>query len=267
MKRKNTERSNSRLLLVLAPFAKFKTTSPASRFHRKPKERPVAEKPDVLFNDGELIVFNKPAGLLSIRDPRHPHERTALDAAIELLKGGRVFPVHRLDKETSGVLIVAKTPAAQRKMSVIMRERRVRKIYLALVKGEVKKNNKIDLPILRTPSGKVRIDKAGKPSLTVYRIRRRFPGYTLLEVEPKTGRTHQIRVHLARVGHPVVNDRVYGNRRTLKIEREGAEPFTTKRLMLHSSDVLFTYWRTGRSLHMRAPLPESFERVLEKLTG
>jgi 23S rRNA pseudouridine1911/1915/1917 synthase len=227
----------------------------------------VVETPEILFNDGELIVFNKPDGLLSIRDPRHPHERTALDAASELLKGAKVFPVHRLDKETSGVLIVARTPAAQRKMSGIMRERKVRKIYLALVKGEVKKNNKIDLPILRTPSGKVRIDKTGKPSLTVYRIRRRFPGYTLLEVEPKTGRTHQIRVHLARVGHPVVNDRVYGNRRTLRIEREGEEPFTSKRIMLHSSDVLFTYWKSGDSLHLRAPLPPSFEQVLEKLSG
>jgi 23S rRNA pseudouridine1911/1915/1917 synthase len=224
------------------------------------------EPVDILFNDSELIVVNKPAGLLSIRDPRHPHERTALDVAIDLLKGGGVFPVHRLDKETSGVLVVAKTPAAQRKMGRIMRERSVRKIYLALVKGEVKRNNKIDLPILRTPSGKVRIDKAGKPSLTVYRIRRRYPGYTMLEVEPKTGRTHQIRVHLARVGHPVVNDRVYGNRRTLRIEREGEEPFTSKRLMLHSSDVLFTYWKTGKSLHLRAPLPESFELVLEMLT-
>jgi 23S rRNA pseudouridine1911/1915/1917 synthase len=226
----------------------------------------VAGDPDILFDNDELIVLNKPAGLLAIRDPRHPRERTALDAASERLKGSKVFPVHRLDRETSGVLIVAKTPAAQRKMSAIMRERKVRKIYLALVKGEVKKSNKIDLPILRTPSGKVRIDKAGKPSLTVYRIRRPYPGYTLLEVEPKTGRTHQIRAHLARVGHPVVNDRVYGNRRTFRIEREGDEPFTSKRLMLHSSDVLFTYWRTGGSLHLRAPLPRSFEEVLERLT-
>jgi 23S rRNA pseudouridine1911/1915/1917 synthase len=227
----------------------------------------VVENQDILFNDSELIVFNKPAGLLSIRDPRHPRERTALDVASELLKGGRVFPVHRLDKETSGILIVAKNPSAQRKMSGIMRERKIRKIYLALVKGEVRRNNKIDLPILRTPSGKVAIDKTGKPSLTVYRIRRGFPGYTLLEVEPKTGRTHQIRVHLARVGHPVVNDRVYGNRRTLRIEREGEEPFASKRLMLHSSDVLFTYWRSGNSLHLRAPLPRSFDEVLEELTG
>jgi len=227
----------------------------------------MVEKPEILFNDSELIVFNKPAGLLSIRDPRHPRERTVLDAAGELLEGAKVFPVHRLDKETSGILIAAKTPLAQRKMSGIIQERRIRKIYLALVKGEVKRNNKIDLPILRTPSGKVSIDKTGKPSLTVYRIRRRFHGFTMLEVEPKTGRTHQIRAHLARVGHPVLNDRVYGNRRTLVIERAGEEPFTSKRLMLHCGDVLFTYWKTGKTLHLRAPLPASFNEVIERLPG
>ena len=88
-----------------------------------------AENPEILFNDSELIVFNKPAGLLSIRDPRHPRERTVLDAASELLKGVKVFPVHRLDKETSGILIAAKTPLAQRKMSGIIQDRRIRKVY------------------------------------------------------------------------------------------------------------------------------------------
>ncbi|MFH1824271.1 MAG: RNA pseudouridine synthase [Candidatus Firestonebacteria bacterium] len=146
------------------------------------------DTPNIIFNDKNLLVFNKPSGLLSIRDHRHPDEKTIIDIACEYLKVREVYPVHRIDKGASGILIITKTPYAQKKMSDIIYRRQMRKIYLALVTGEVEKDGKIDLPILRTKSGKVRIDQKGKPAFTIYRVRERYKGYTLLEVEPKTGR-------------------------------------------------------------------------------
>lgn len=218
--------------------------------------------PGIIFEDSNLLVFNKPSGLLSIRDPKHAKEKTALDAAVEYLSGARVFPVHRIDRDTSGVLIIAKDRETQTKISDMLATQKVRKLYLALVKGEVKGPGQVTLPILKGSSGKVKISKEGKKSLTLYRIRKKFKGYTLLEVEPKTGRTHQIRIHMASIGKPLAYDHVYGDRKALVLPREGQEPFSTKRLTLHASDAMFMYWKIHRSLHLRAPLPEDFKEIL-----
>lgn len=218
--------------------------------------------PNIIFNDENLLILNKPSGLLSIRDHKHPNEKTAIDFACEFLKVKQVYPVHRIDKDTSGVLIVAKTPYAQKNMSDIIYRRQMRKIYLALVTGEVRKDGKINLPVLRTKSGKVKIDKKGKLAFTIYRIKKRFKGYTLLEVEPKTGRTHQIRVHLASIGHPLAYDRVYGSRKPLIIEKDGKEVLKTKRLTLHCSEVMFKYCWTNKLLNLKAEIPVDFKEIL-----
>jgi 23S rRNA pseudouridine1911/1915/1917 synthase len=221
--------------------------------------------PEILFEDINLLVFNKPSGLLSIRDNKHPKEKSAIDAAMEHLDGAQVFPVHRIDKDTSGVLIVAKNRETQTKMTDIIMEQKMRKLYLAIVKGEVIKEGQVTLPILKGSSGKVKISSAGKKSLTLYRIRKKFKGYTLLEVEPKTGRTHQIRIHMASIARPLAYDHVYGDRKALTLERKGKAPFVFDRLTLHASDAMFMYWKTHRSLHLRAPFPEDLKGVISVL--
>lgn len=218
--------------------------------------------PEIIFEDENLLVFNKPSGLLSIRDSKHPKEKTIIDAAVEYLKGARVFPVHRIDKDTSGVLILAKNRETQTAMGEILANQKMRKLYLAIVKGEVKAPGQVTLPILKGSSGKVKISKDGKKSLTLYRIRKKYKGYTLLEVEPKTGRTHQIRIHMASIARPLAYDHVYGDRKALVLERKGKAPFSTKRLTLHASDAMFMYWKTHRSLHLRAALPEDFKEII-----
>ncbi|OGF51115.1 MAG: hypothetical protein A2231_08950 [Candidatus Firestonebacteria bacterium RIFOXYA2_FULL_40_8] len=221
--------------------------------------------PEIIFEDNNLLVFNKPSGLLSIRDNKHPKEKSAIDAAMEHLAGAQVFPVHRIDKDTSGVLIIAKTREAQSKMTEIIMDLKMRKLYLALVKGEVAKEGQVTLPILKGSSGKVKISSTGKKSLTFYRIRKRFKGYTLLEVEPKTGRTHQIRIHMASIGRPLAYDHVYGDRKALTLPRKGRAPLVSERLTLHSSDAMFMYWKTHRSLHLRAPFPEDLKEIINVL--
>ncbi len=221
--------------------------------------------PEIIFEDTNLLVFNKPSGLLSIRDPKHPKEKTAIDAAVEYLAGARVFPVHRIDKDTSGVLIIAKNRETQTSLGEMFAGQKMRKLYLALVKGEVKAPGQVTLPILKGSSGKVKISKEGKKALTFFRIRKKYKGYTLLEVEPKTGRTHQIRIHMASIGKPLAYDHVYGDRKALILERKGKAPFSTKRLTLHASDAMFMYWKTHRSLHLRAPLPEDLKEIISVL--
>jgi len=220
--------------------------------------------PEIVFEDDQLLVFNKPSGLLSIRDDRHPEEETAIDAAMEHLKGHKVYPVHRIDKETSGILLIAKTVPAERKMSEIIYHQHLRKIYTTIVRGDVRRDNKISLPILKSRSGKVKIDKSGRPSLTLYRIKKKYNGFTLLEAEPKTGRTHQIRIHLASVGHPLAYDRVYGTRQPLILEDNGVIK-TFKRLTLHAGEIIFTYWKTGKSLVLKAEMPADLKEIVDVL--
>ena len=220
------------------------------------------DKLNIIFEDENLLVINKPSGLLSIRDDKHPEEKTAIDAAVEYLRVPAVYPVHRLDRDTSGVLIIAKTPGAQKLISDVIQNREMRKLYVALVEGEIRGAGKINLPILRTESGKVKIDRMGKQAYTEYRIRKKYRNYTLLEVEPKTGRTHQIRVHLSHIGHPLAYDRVYGSRKPLILRNANKEEQKFKRMTLHASDAYFTYWKTENTLHFKAPMPDDFRSIL-----
>jgi 23S rRNA pseudouridine1911/1915/1917 synthase len=185
---------------------------------------------------------------------------------------GRFFRpgiVHRLDKDTSGLLVVAKEEGALLALSRQFKSRKVKKEYLALVRGEVSKDEgEIEVPIGRDMKDRkkmgVRTGKA-RAALTRYVVKERFPGFTLLEVAPETGRTHQIRVHLAYIGHPILGDPVYTGRRRSEKSQEPGEPIVANRQMLHAWRLGFAHPKTGEYQVFEAPPPSDFQEILKIL--
>ena len=174
---------------------------------------------DIIYEDADIIAINKPAGMTVHPAPGHPSS-TLVNAILAHCAdlsgiGGVLRPgiVHRLDRDTSGVILVAKNDEAHNALAKQLKERTVEKTYLALVEGTPKPaEGTIDAPIARDPRNRQRmaVIEGGRESVTAYKVVERFSGYSLVEARPKTGRTHQIRVHLAAIGHPIVGDRVYG---------------------------------------------------------
>jgi 23S rRNA pseudouridine1911/1915/1917 synthase len=219
---------------------------------------------DILYEDGDLLVVNKPAGM--VVHPAAGHTAGTLVNAIlahcpDLNVGGVERPgvVHRLDSDTSGIIIVAKNDTALRDLQAQFKTRRVHKTYLALVEGRVQPPcGKIDAPIGRDPKHrqKMAVVTRGKTraAVTVYRMLAHLDGYTLVEAEPQTGRTHQIRVHLAFLGFPVVGDAVYGKKKNaLGLTRQ----------FLHAWKIAFTLPRDGRAVSFVAPLPADLRQALD----
>ncbi len=235
---------------------------------------------DVLFEDRHLIVLNKPPGM--VVHPAAGHCRGTLVNALLYhcpdLEGigGQKRPgiVHRLDKDTSGVLVVAKTDQAHHELSRQFKARQIRKHYLALVYGCPQNDSgRIDLPIGRHPKERKKMSTSaasGREALTVWRVKERFPGAALLEIDLKTGRTHQIRVHCTAMGHPVIGDAVYGRRRGMsRLANENASLYailkTAKRQMLHARHLGFAHPVTAESLRFNAPLHEDMHAIIEQL--
>ena len=219
----------------------------------------------IIYQDGDIIVLDKPAGLTVHPAPGHPSGTlvNALLAACPDLQGiaGTLRPgiVHRLDKDTSGLMVVAKNGRAQRALQGQLKEREVRKIYLALVKGvPAPREGTIEAPIGRHPKNrkKMAVVADGRESTTRYHVREEIAGgkYSLLEVEPVTGRTHQIRVHLAAIGHPVVGDATYG-RSSESIGRQ----------FLHAHKLAFAMPLGGRTVEFVSPLPADLREALSRL--
>ncbi len=175
--------------------------------------------------------------------------------------GGKIRPgvVHRIDKDTSGLVIIAKNDKAHIDISDQIKNREVKKTYLALVRGNIKENEAvINMPIGRSSKDrkKMAVDKKGKEAITEFKVLKRYDGFTYIEVNIKTGRTHQIRVHMAEIGYPIVGDEVYSN---------GRNPFNVKGQMLHAKELEFAHPTTKKSVKFEAPLPEYFSNVLKEL--
>ena len=229
---------------------------------------------DIVYEDETLVVVNKPAGLVV-----HPAAGTpsgtlanALAYHFQKLPGTGVRPgiVHRLDRDTSGLLVVAKTDAALENLSDQFRDRSVYKSYVALVHGRVASNSgKIDQPLARDPSNRTRmaVVRNGRNALTLYRVRRAFDRFTLLDVELKTGRTHQIRVHLAWIKHPVVADETYGAGRdnTIQDPRLRARIRSLHRQFLHAEKLGFKHPTTGEFVKFERSLPRALGDLLVEL--
>ena len=227
---------------------------------RESEARPEAIALDVIYEDADIIAINKPAGMTVHPAPGHPTSTlvNAILAHCEDLSGvgGVLRPgiVHRLDRDTSGVILVAKNDQAHNALAKQLKERTVEKTYLALVEGTPKPmQGVIDAPIARDPRNRQRmaVVEGGRESVTSYSVVERFSGYSLVEARPKTGRTHQIRVHLAAIGHPILGDRVYGKPSNL-----------VGRQFLHAARIAFLHPRTGRRMELEAKLAEDLEAAL-----
>ena len=221
---------------------------------------------EIIYEDSDIIVVNKPKGMVVHPANGNP-DGTLVNAIMAICKdslsgiGGEIRPgiVHRIDKDTSGLLIVAKNDNAHVKMSEQIKNHEVKKTYIALVRGVFKENEAtIDMPIGRSPSDrkKMAVNKNGKNAITHIKVLKRFDKYTLLQVNIETGRTHQIRVHLSTIGYPIVGDGVYSN---------GKNEFNVDGQMLHAESIEFAHPITGKKMKIEAPLPEYFNNVLKLL--
>jgi RluA family pseudouridine synthase len=210
---------------------------------------PLAPGPQILHVDAELVAVDKPAGMATAAGGGIEDD-ASLHAWVSRHVGGRTFIVHRLDRGTSGVIVFARTAEAHRELSRQFEERLVTKRYLALVQGHVEgRSGEINQPLREFGSGRVGVDPTGRDAITRWRLRERLPEANLLEVEPLTGRRHQIRVHCYAIGHPILGDTTYGEVRPV-----GGAP----RLMLHAAELVF-----ANGLTVRAEPPAEFESVLE----
>jgi len=237
----------------------------------RPEELPL----EIVYEDDDLLVVNKPAGMVvhvgagvrsgTLVNALLYHIGTLAPAAGELRPG----IVHRLDRMTSGLVVVAKNDEAHRDLSHQFKSREVHKTYLALVHGRVVADHgEIGEPVGRDPRRRIRMRTAGlgaREAQTRYQVKRRFPHFTLLEVHPLTGRTHQIRVHLASIGHPVVGDTLYGAPSKLRID--GSEEKALERNFLHAAAISFRHPRSGEILKFEATLPGELEHFLRRIEG
>ncbi|MGP8243285.1 MAG: RluA family pseudouridine synthase [Bryobacteraceae bacterium] len=232
-----------------------------------PEQIPLA----VLYEDDDLVAIDKPAGMV-VHAGAGVHSGTLVNALLGRFRslsavGGPLRPgiVHRLDRFTSGVLLVAKNDAAHRRLAEQFAGRRVEKVYLALVHGRVRADHgRIERPIARDPVRRIRMTAkldAGRAAWSEYQVLRRFPKFTLLEVRIGTGRTHQIRVHLASIGHPVAGDALYGA--PARVEGSPA----LGRYFLHAHSIRFTRPFDGREMTLISPLPAELERWMESVAN
>ncbi len=225
---------------------------------------------DIVYEDDALLVINKPAGLV-VHPGSGNWEGTLLNALLhhapQLEAVPRAGIVHRLDKDTSGLLVVAKTLTAQTNLVRQLQARSVKREYLALVHGELHHGGSVDQPIGRHPSQRVKmaVVEGGKPATTHYQVEEKFPSCTLLRCRLETGRTHQIRVHLTHLKHPLVGDSVYqkGAQKCVPQLRELLNSFP--RQALHATRLALEHPVSGETMEWHAPLPQDMQQLLQQI--
>lgn len=247
------------------------------RLSTEPEELPL----EIVFEDSHLVVVNKAPGMVVHPAPGHP-SGTLVNALLHHVRdlsgiGGALRPgiVHRLDRDTSGLLVVAKDDATHRALSSALRKRKVRRLYLAAAWGHLPESPlRIDAPIARSPQDRKRMGvvEGGRSAVTHARVLERWPAAELLELSLETGRTHQIRVHLAHRGHPVVGDSVYGEgweRGMGGPDREWARELArrTPRQFLHAYRLAFRHPASGELVRWEAPLPRDLEGTVTWARG
>jgi 23S rRNA pseudouridine1911/1915/1917 synthase len=220
-------------------------------------------EPRIAYRDRRLAVIDKPAGLVVHPAPGH-RGRTLVDALGGLLGGGeseRPGIVHRLDRDTSGLMIVARDPEAHRRLAAIIKAREVGRIYLALIEGHPRsRSGTIDAPLgrdHRAPAKRAVRGRGARQARTHFTVLEALPADTLVEARLETGRTHQIRAHFAAIGHPVCGDPRYGH-----VGRHGLA-----RQFLHSARLEFTHPFSGQEMSFRSPLPDDLAAALERARG
>ena len=237
----------------------------AKEINLKPQNIPL----EILYEDNDIIVINKPKGMVVHPANGNP-DGTLVNAIMAKCKdslsgiGGKIRPgiVHRLDKDTSGAIIVAKNDKAHIKLSEDLKNHKIKKTYIALVRGIIKENEAtINMPIDRSKQDrkKMAVDKNGKEAITHFKVLKRYnEKYTLLEINIETGRTHQIRVHLSHIGYPIIGDTSYSN---------GKNEWGVIGQCLHAKSLKFEHPITGKEMLIEADLPEYFQKILENLEG
>ncbi|SEF68284.1 ribosomal large subunit pseudouridine synthase D [Caloramator fervidus] len=220
---------------------------------------------EILYEDDDIVVVNKPQGMV-VHPAAGNYTGTLVNALLKKCKtlssiNGVIRPgiVHRIDKDTSGVLVVAKNDYAHQHLAEQIKEHTVKRIYIALTEGVIKQDmGTIDKPIGRHPvhRKKMAIVENGKRAVTHFKVLERFKENTLVEARLETGRTHQIRVHMASIGHPLVGDPVYGYKK---------QKFKLNGQALHAKVLGFIHPRTGKYMEFSSPLPDYFEELIEKL--
>jgi 23S rRNA pseudouridine1911/1915/1917 synthase len=248
-----------------------------------PVPEPSAAQPEaipleILYSDADLAVVNKPAGMI-VHPGAGAKSGTLVNALLhefgargELSSiGGELRPgiVHRLDRETSGALLVARNDLAHRTLAEQFSSHRIEKTYLALVHGNLKQDSgRVELPVARDLHRRIRMTtkrREGRAARTDWRVRLRIPGFTLAEADLHTGRTHQIRVHFSALGHPVVGDTLYGAPRAPKIGEKTAPALG--RNFLHAARIKFQHPATGKEIEVYAPLPNELAEYLRELAS
>ena len=248
---------------------KVKTGDKIKVIKEIPKESKMEEEDiplNIIYEDEDILIVNKEKGMVVHPGNGNP-TGTLANAVMAWCKdslsgiGGEIRPgiVHRIDKDTSGVLIIAKNDKAHINISDQIKNHTTKKTYVALVRGRIKENEAtIDMPIGRSKKDrkKMAVDKNGKKAITHIKVIKKYKNYTYIEINIETGRTHQIRVHMSEIGYPIVGDMVYSN---------GKNPFGVEGQMLHAKNIEFIHPTTKDNVSFEAEVPEYFKEVLEKL--